>query len=124
MYNRYVPQPDGSYKRKTVPERIVPQAPKAVKPIETPQKEELPQSYQAQNSAPIVPERTKRRESCKSRPSQRIPEKSAGSFLKDLLPKDLDTGDLLVILLLLLISSDGSDDQGSALLTLALYLFM
>jgi len=52
------------------------------------------------------------------------PEVSAGSFLRDLLPRDLDTGDLLIIILLLLMASDSSDDQGNALFTLALYLFM
>ena len=53
------------------------------------------------------------------------PEKSASSFLRELLPRDLDTGDLLIVILLLLMSADGSgEDQGNALLTLALYLFM
>ncbi len=45
-------------------------------------------------------------------------------FLKQLLPKDFDTGDLMVVLLLLLMSGDCADDQNTALLTLALYLFM
>lgn len=47
-----------------------------------------------------------------------------GSFLKKLLPKDFDTGDLLIVLLLLLMAGDCSEDQNSALLTLALYFFM
>ena len=46
------------------------------------------------------------------------------SFLKQLLPKDLDTGDLLIILLLLLMAGDGKDNKNSWLLTLALYLFL
>lgn len=45
-------------------------------------------------------------------------------FLKQLLPRDFDTGDLLVVLLLLLISGDCQEDQNTALLTLALYLFL
>lgn len=49
---------------------------------------------------------------------------SAGSFLRQLLPKDLDTGDLLIILLLLLMAGDCEEEKGSALLTLALYLLM
>jgi len=41
-----------------------------------------------------------------------------------LLPKNLDTGDLLVIILLLLMAGDCAEDKNTALLTLALYLFM
>lgn len=44
--------------------------------------------------------------------------------MKQLLPKDFDTGDLLIVLLLLLMAGDNSDEHNSALLTLALYLFM
>ena len=45
--------------------------------------------------------------------------------MKELLPRELDTGDLLIVILLLLMSADCSgEDQGNALLTLALYLFM
>jgi len=48
----------------------------------------------------------------------------ASDFLRRLLPKNLDTGDLLVIILLLLMAGDSNDDKSNALLTLALYLFM
>ena len=51
-------------------------------------------------------------------------EGSIQSFLRNLLPGDFDTGDLFVILLLLLMSGDCREDQNTALLTLALYLFM
>jgi hypothetical protein len=47
----------------------------------------------------------------------------AGSFLRRLLPKDFDTGDLLIVLLLLLMAGDCPEDQNTALLTLAIYLF-
>lgn len=46
------------------------------------------------------------------------------SFLKQLLPKDFDTGDLLVVLLLLLIAGDCQEEKTNAFLTLALYFFM
>ena len=46
------------------------------------------------------------------------------SFLKQLLPKNFDVEDLLVVLLLLLMAGDCREDQNSALLTLALYLFL
>jgi hypothetical protein len=45
-------------------------------------------------------------------------------FLQKLLPKDFDTGDLIVILLLLLLAGDCEEDRSTALLTLALYLIM
>ena len=44
--------------------------------------------------------------------------------MRQLLPKDLDTGDLMIILLLLLMAGDCAEDQNTALLTLVLYLFM
>ena len=51
-------------------------------------------------------------------------EVNAGSFLKQLLPKDFDTGDLLVIILLLLMAGDCQEDRSTALLTLALYFIL
>ena len=45
-------------------------------------------------------------------------------FLHKLLPKDFDTGDLLVLILLLLLAADCQEDQNTALLTLALYFFL
>ncbi|MDD5954314.1 MAG: hypothetical protein PUD38_03835 [Firmicutes bacterium] len=47
-----------------------------------------------------------------------------GSFLKQLLPKNFDTGDLLIVLLLLLMAGDCEEEKSNALLTLALYFFM
>ena len=47
-----------------------------------------------------------------------------GGFLKHLLPKDFDTGDLIVVLLLLLMAGDCEEDRNNALLTLALYFMM
>lgn len=49
---------------------------------------------------------------------------SASGFLKQLLPKDFDTGDLLIVLLLLLMAGDCENDKTTALLTLLLYFFM
>ena len=47
-----------------------------------------------------------------------------GGFLRQLLPKNVNTEDLLIILLLLLMSGDCAEDQNTALLTLAIYLFL
>ena len=88
MYNRYIPQPDGSYHRR-------------------PMQEPAPQP-----AAPCPP------------PPKDPPHGKAPGFLHRLIPKDFDTGDLLIILLLLLMSGDCAEDQNTALLTLALYCFM
>jgi hypothetical protein len=52
------------------------------------------------------------------------PDQSVTGFLRRLLPRDFDTGDLLIVLLLLLMAGDSCDDQNNALLTLALYFLM
>jgi len=49
---------------------------------------------------------------------------SAVGFLRQLLPKEFDTGDLIIVLLLLLMAGDCEEEKNTALLTLALYFFM
>jgi hypothetical protein len=49
---------------------------------------------------------------------------SITGFLKNLIPKNMDTGDLIIILLLLLLANDCEQDRNHALLTLALYFFL
>lgn len=49
---------------------------------------------------------------------------SASGFLSALLPKQMDTGDLLMLLILLLLLSDGSEDAPDPLLTIALFFLM
>ncbi len=88
MYNRYVPQPDGSYRKNSAPE-----------PAPSP-------------SRPPPP------------PPPPPAGQGVGSFLRQLLPRNFDTGDLIVVLLLLLMAADGPQEENTALLTLALYLFM
>ena len=46
------------------------------------------------------------------------------NFIHQLLPKNFDTGDLIIVLLLLLLAGDCPDEQNHALLTLALYFLM
>ena len=77
MYNRYIPQPDGSHSRRRVPE---------------------PKRPQPQHPSPPPPEPP-----CEEPPVRNFQHPGVGSFLHQLLPKDFDTGDLIVILLLLLI---------------------
>lgn len=49
---------------------------------------------------------------------------SVSGFLKRLIPKDFDTGDLIAVLLLLLMAGDKPEEKNTALLTLALYCFL
>ena len=88
MYNRYVPQDDGSFRCNR-------------------QQDPTPPTQPAAPPTPHPPKET-----------------SAGQFFRNLIPADLDTGDLLVIILLLLIAGDSPSRQNSAMLTLALYLFL
>ena len=120
MYNRYIPQNDGSYCRKSVPERQkepprsisqeIPPKPPA-KPVPSPP---LP----CQSCVPPPNPRNTQRS------YKQVPPKGIGSFLKQLLPNDFGTEDLLIVLLLLLMAGDCQEQQNSALLTLALYLFL
>lgn len=120
MYNRYIPQNDGTYCRKSVPE--VSREPSRPKP---PEKNQPPQPtpppippLPCQNC--ILPPPNRRRPT----PNRQEPAPGIGSFLKQLLPKDFGTEDLLIVLLLLLMAGDCPEEQNSALLTLALYLFL
>lgn len=97
MYNRYIPQSDGSYRRNRLPEQAQPPPPSS------PAK------------APEVP--------CEKLPPCKQGGSAAG-FLRNLLPQSFDTGDLFVVLLLLLIAGDSQEEKNTALLTLALYFFM
>lgn len=97
MYNRYIPQQDGTFRKKQEPDAARPNPPRPKPP------EQLP-----------------------SPPPHREPPigDSVSGFLKRLLPKDFDTGDLIVVLLLLLMAGDKPEDKNTALLTLALYCFL
>lgn len=112
MYNRYIPQSDGSFRRSRMPDSSRPaQAPRQAPPPVREAAEEPP------CEAPVQEHHE---------PPRKNPPVggSVGSFLRQLLPKDFDTGDLIVVLLLLLMAGDCQEDQNTALLTLALYLFL
>ncbi len=99
MYNRYIPQQDGTHKRNRV--------------------EEPPQP--APNPQPVASEASYSYGNPEHRPP---PAMNIGGFLKNLIPRDFDTGDLIVVLLLLLMAGDKPEDKNTALLTLALYCFL
>lgn len=95
LYNRYIPQSDGSYRKNTVREQ-----PPAPPPP--------PQSPQPCDPPPRCPPR----------------EEPVTGFLRQLMPKNFDTGDLFIVLLLLLMAGDSEEGRSNALLTLALYFIM
>lgn len=102
MYNRYIPQSDGSFRKNRMPE---PQRPTA-----------HPEQKQTHEDRPIP----------QPHPGSYTPNPggSVTGFLRNLLPKEFDTGDLIVVLLLLLMAERREEDQNTALLTLALYFIM
>ena len=130
MYNRYIPQPDGSYRRNRVPDRSRPiQLPHPEPPKQEvcppPEKEECPVPKQIQQHSRQETRPGRRENRTSIREQEKLPTGgSVSQFLKQLLPKDFDTGDLLIVLLLLLMAGDCAEDQNTALLTLVLYLFM
>lgn len=117
MYNRYVPQPDGSYLRNRLQENL----PEAEAPSTVPSKEtitlenQITQNPISQNSKPHKQYHVHRN----------LPDSqnNVSSFLRNLIPSGFDTEDLLVVILLLLMGGN-NENQNNALLTLALYLFL
>lgn len=100
MYNRYIPQQDGSHKRNRVEDSPAPPPPQHRPPQSAPQPPPIQQMTQGPSGSNI------------------------GGFLRKLIPGDFDTGDLIVVLLLLLMAGDKPEEKSSALLTLALYCFL
>ena len=100
MYNHYIPQSDGSYRRNPQPEQRRPNPPH---PRPEPPRPEPPPP------PPPCP-----------------PPQNQGSildFFKGLFPRGLDTADLMIVFLLLLMNKD--DEGGiSPVLTLALYFLL
>ena len=100
MYNRYVPQSDGSFQRNRIPDKSPPSGSPPPPP---------------QQPAPPPPP-----------PSMPIIQSSGGpfGFLKQILPNGFDFGDLAILFLLLLMAGDNKENRDNALLTLALYFIL
>lgn len=129
-YNHYTPQSDGSYRRSTVPENNrrpnprppyqgqqhqPPQSPPRPEPPEPPQQ---PKPEPCQEHHPEPP----KQESC---PPHSDSGQGILSFLRGLLPRQIDAADLLVISLLLLMNrEDCGEDDLSPILTIALYFLL
>lgn len=121
MYNRYIPQPDGSYKKNRMPEPRRPHAQQCPQDKQPPHENCPEPEHNA--PAPCIPVSQEHAH----RPTGRKPPSATDSipgFFRQLLPKDMDTADLLIIILLLLMAGDCEEDRNNALLTLALYFFM
>ena len=101
MYTRYIPQPDGSYRKTAMPES-----------------RQNVQRQASQRPAPPTPPPPP--------PVQQRPPRqdSIPSFLRQLIPQGFDTGDLIIVRLLLLIAGDSQESRSNALLTLALYFIL
>lgn len=106
MYNRYIPQPDGSYRRNPMQEQR-----------QTPQRSQKPQP----RPAPSAPQPAQPTPHFDRQPPASEP---ISGFLRQLIPKGFDTGDLIIVLLLLLIAGDSQESRSNALLTLALYFIL
>lgn len=117
MYNRYIPQHDGSYKRQSVFPPDPPHIPTVRDPAPPPRPEQPQPDPNPCSSCPGCQ---------KQRPPKKDPPNrdNCGSFLRSLLPGNFDTEDLLVIVLLLLMSGENREEGNLPLLTLALYLFL
>ena len=101
MYNRYVPQSDGSFQRNRMPDK----APPSGSPPPPPQ--QPPSTPPPPASMPII-------------------QSSGGpfGFLKQILPNGFDFGDLAILFLLLLMAGDNKENRDNALLTMALYFIL
>lgn len=120
MYNHYTPQSDGSYHRSTRPEPARrPTAPQMNIPVS-------PAPQQSQQSASNQSARPHPSQSCQnqSAPIASCSDSGVFSFLRGLLPRQIDTADLMVIFLVLLMNKEECNDGFSPLLTLALYFLL
>lgn len=120
MYNRYIPQSDGSYRKKQMQEPIPREVPKPPPPKPGPNPRPIPLPIPDRCPPANAPERHPQHK----KPAPPCNQDGIGDFFKQLLPKDLDTADLLIIVLLLLMAGDKEESRNNALLTLALYFFM
>lgn len=109
MYNRYIPQSDGSYRRSQMQD-----------PAAGHQSGNSPQPQQ-QNPPPQRPAPSHPEPYMNAPPDQSG--NPLGNLLSGLLPQSFDTEDMIIILLLLLLGNSKGEPSG-AFLTLIIYLFL
>ena len=118
LYNRYIPQPDGSYRRNRMqdPARPPEPSPPPAMPVPIRNPESAPCNNCIHNPPPRKP--------MPKREPGRKESSGVVNFFRQLLPKEFEMEDLLIVLLLLLMAGDCQENQNTALLTLVLYLFL
>ena len=132
MYNHYIPQSDGSYRRNYVPENTPRRHPQRPAPPPPPP-QQPPHPPKRDDQKPVQEDR---KPDPKPTPPSHDPcpppqeferhheHSSPLSFLKKLLPKDLDSYDMIIIALLLLLTNDDCEGDIAPLLTIALYFLL
>lgn len=133
MYNHYIPQSDGSYRRSSMPERShKPQFNNPIIPTPKPPPKQQPETEEAPCPPPQQPTQNAPHQQSGNKmqshpPAPPMPQNDNHgilSFLKGLLPREIDTDDLLIILLIMLMNRDDDCDGLSPMLTLALYFLL
>ena len=109
MYNRYIPGANGTFQRTVVDDRPPPPPP--------PQPEPPPEPK------PCPPPEKPQEAVCEA--VQICAERSSEHFLRRLLPRGIDIGDLLALLIVLLLLVDSEeDDTLTVLVTIAAFLLL
>ena len=122
MYNHYIPQSDGTYRRNYVPEATTRRQPPrhpVTQNTEPPPKKEFSAS-EAKSTYPSNPAP----QTCSAGSKTSSEHTSPFSLLKSLLPKDVDSYDLIIIALLLLLCGASGEDDLAPILTVALYFLL
>jgi len=114
MYNHYIPQSDGSFRRNTVPDSSQGRHSKPYSSQYKPEQAEQTEKKELPEQRPLP---------CET-PTHGQERTSITSFLKNLLPSQIDIYDLIVIGLLLLINQEENDTDMAPLLTIALYFLL
>lgn len=108
VYNRYSPRQDGTYQRNRISEPTPSDPPKSPNIPPIPEQAQIPALTRQPHTSTQTTDAPR----------------SPMHFITDLLPSDMDTGDMLVLLVLLLLAADGNEDSSNPLLTLALFFLM
>ena len=118
MYNRYIPTENGGYRRQVVEDHPRPANPPQAPPPQTSPPEPVTKpGTMTPLTCPSQPKPKKR-----PGPPQKPPH-SSNATLTQLLD-GVDKGDLILLLILVLLLMDGETDNGTLLLTVALYFLL
>ncbi len=124
MYNRYIPSPDGTFRREIVPD--FPRNPPK-EPITVPYESVSEKSETVQSNEPHTEGKNKNGTQESRHPDTHTNEaiSSNTGVMRRFMPPSIDTGDLLVLLILLLLLVDGDeDDYLSVILTIAAFILL